>query len=252
MIPKKIHYCWFGRKPLPDSAKKCIASWRKYLPGYEIIEWNEDNFDVRSIPYTAQAYDAGKYAFVSDYARFKILYEHGGLYFDTDVEVIKPMDDVIARGPFMGVEIGLCGEKGYRQSEITLVAPGLGLGAFPKMKIYEDIIHHYITSKFYIADGRMETKTVGEHVTAILSEHGLRHCAEIQFIDEIAIYPPDWFNPLDDATGRLRITHNTVCIHWYAKSWIENSTPFRVWSSRMLHRIIGTKRTGQIKKIFKI
>lgn len=96
MIPKKIHYCWFGRNPLPESAQKCIASWKKYLPDYEIIEWDEDNFDVNCIPYTTQAYEAKKYAFVSDYARFKILYEHGGLYFDTDVEVIRPLDDIIA------------------------------------------------------------------------------------------------------------------------------------------------------------
>ena len=104
MIPKIIHYCWFGRNPLPELAQKCIASWRKYLPDYEIKEWNEDNFDVNMIPYTAEAYKAKKYAFVSDYARFWILYKYGGLYFDTDVEVIKPMDDIIARGPFMGCE----------------------------------------------------------------------------------------------------------------------------------------------------
>ena len=105
MIPKKIHYCWFGRNPLPDSALRCIASWKKYLPDYEILEWNEDNFDVNSIQYIAQAYKVKKYAFVSDYARFKILYEHGGLYFDTDVEVIKPMEEIVSRGPFLGFEI---------------------------------------------------------------------------------------------------------------------------------------------------
>ena len=103
-IPKIIHYCWFGRSPLPELAKKCIASWRKYFPDYEIKEWNEDNFDVNSILYTSQAYQAKKYAFVSDYARFWILYMYGGLYFDTDVEVIRPMDDIIQRGPFMGCE----------------------------------------------------------------------------------------------------------------------------------------------------
>ena len=104
MIPKVIHYCWFGGNPLPASAKKCIASWRKYLPDYEIKEWNESNFDVNIIPYTAEAYKAKKYAFVSDYARFWILYKYGGLYFDTDVEVIKNMDDIIAKGAFMGCE----------------------------------------------------------------------------------------------------------------------------------------------------
>lgn len=104
MIPKIIHYCWFGRNPLPELAQKCIASWKKYLPDYEIKEWNEDNFDVNIIPYTAEAYAQKKYAFVSDYARFWILHKYGGIYFDTDVEVIRPIDDIIARGNFMGFE----------------------------------------------------------------------------------------------------------------------------------------------------
>lgn len=104
MIPKIIHYCWFGRGEKPALAKNCIASWRKFFPGYEIREWNEDNFDVNIIPYTAEAYTCKKYAFVSDYARFWVLYKYGGLYFDTDVEVIRPMDDIVARGPFMGIE----------------------------------------------------------------------------------------------------------------------------------------------------
>ena len=106
MIPKIIHYCWFGRNPLPESAIKCINSWKKFFPDYEIKEWNEDNFDVNIIPYTAEAYEAKKYAFVSDYARFWILYHFGGIYFDTDVEVIKPFDDILERGPFMGREQG--------------------------------------------------------------------------------------------------------------------------------------------------
>ena len=120
MIPKIIHYCWFGRNPLPESALKCIASWRKFFPDYEIVEWNEDNFDVNTIPYTAQAYAAKKYAFVSDYARLKILYDHGGLYFDTDVEVIKPFDDILAGGAFMGCEL--------TAAQGCAVNPGLGLG----------------------------------------------------------------------------------------------------------------------------
>ena len=137
MIPQKIHYCWFGRNSLPESTQKCIASWRKYLPGYEIIEWNEDNFDVNSIPYTAQAYEAKKYAFVSDYARFKILYEHGGIYFDTDVEVIRPMDDIIAAGAFMGFEIDPCTER-----PSGAVNPGLGLAASHGHSLYRTILEY--------------------------------------------------------------------------------------------------------------
>lgn len=107
MIPKIIHYCWFGGNPLPEDAKKCIASWKKYLPDYEIKEWNESNFDVNCCPYVKEAYEAKKYAFVSDYARFHVLYREGGLYFDTDVEVIKNMDYIIAAGNFMGFEKSL-------------------------------------------------------------------------------------------------------------------------------------------------
>lgn len=104
MIPRTIHYCWFGRTPLPDKAKICIESWKKFMPDYEIKEWNEDNFDVNIIKYTAEAYKLKKYAFVSDYARFWILYHYGGVYFDVDVELIKPIDDILARGAFMGCE----------------------------------------------------------------------------------------------------------------------------------------------------
>ena len=101
MISKIIHYCWFGGNPLPPLALECIASWKKFLPDYEIIQWNESNFDVNMIPYTAEAYKQKKYAFVSDFARFWIVYKYGGLYFDTDVEVVKPLNDIIAKGNFI-------------------------------------------------------------------------------------------------------------------------------------------------------
>lgn len=251
MIPKKIHYCWFGRNPLPESALKCIASWKKFLPDYEIIEWDEDNFDVNSIPYTAQAYAAKKYAFVSDYARFKILYEHGGLYFDTDVEVIKPMDDIVATGPFMGIEVGLCNAKGFRKSQATIVAPGLGLGAEPKMNIYGEVIEYYDTLEF-ISNGIQNTKTVGEHVTSLLILRGLKHTAEIQKVDELTIYPMDWFNPFDDATGKLNITQNTVSIHWYSKTWLEPKSSWRTRISRFAHRFLGVNFTARLKNLTSI
>ena len=136
MIPKIIHYCWFGRNPLPTSAKKCIASWKKFLPDYEIKEWNEDNFDVNAIPYTQQAYEAKKYAFVSDYARFWVLYHYGGLYFDTDVEIVANMGEIIARGPFMGIE------QGASLEGKPMVAPGLGLGVEAGHPLYERMLQH--------------------------------------------------------------------------------------------------------------
>ena len=145
MIPKIIHYCWFGGKEKPQSAIKCINSWKKFFPDYEIKEWNESNFDVHSIPYTHDAYEAKKYAFVSDYARFWILYRYGGLYFDTDVEVIRPMDDLIAKGSFMGCEI----DHGENYS----VAAGLGLAVVPGHPLYKQFLDIYATLPFFLENG---------------------------------------------------------------------------------------------------
>lgn len=232
MIPKIIHYCWFGRNPLPESAQKCIASWRKFLPDYEIKEWNEDNFDVNIIPYTQEAYEAKKYAFVSDYARFWILYHYGGLYFDTDVEVIKPMDDIIERGPFMGMEF--CGDT-------TLgTAPGLGLGTTPGLGLYKTMLELYVTLHFRNDDGTYNEKTIVTYTTEELLKHGLTPKADIQKVADIWIYPPDYFNPLDDLTGRLKISDNTRSIHWFMNSWSDSSS-LRRWISRTSHRLFGLR-----------
>lgn len=245
MIPKIIHYCWFGRNPLPESAQKCIASWRKFFPDYEIVEWNEDNFDVRCIPYTAQAYDAKKYAFVSDYARFKILYEHGGIYFDTDVEVIRPFDDILARGAFMGYEID------PKEGDITgYVAPGLGLGVNPGLGLYAELLEKYSTLQFINPDGSYNQKTIVEYTTELLKEKGLKHKAGIQEVAGVTIYPAEYFNPLDDATGRLHKTPNTHSIHWFSKTWL-NVSPFRLFVSRLAHRIFGTSFSSKVHNLFR-
>ena len=250
MIPKKIHYCWFGRNPLPESAQKCIASWRKYFPDYEIIEWNEDNFDVNAIPYTAQAYAAKKYAFVSDYARFKILYEHGGVYFDTDVEVIRPMDDIIARGAFMGFEIDapLSGASKMVNPGLGLaVAPGLGLAVAPGLGLYAELLEVYRTLQFILPDGSHNPQAIVRNTTQLLINHGLKDVAGIQHVAGIYIYPKEYFNPLDDSTGRLRITENTRSIHWYSKTWLDVS-PWRTWLSRMSHRIFGDNFIANLRR----
>lgn len=217
-IPKVIHYCWFGRNPLPDFAKKCIDSWRKYFPDYEIKEWNEDNFDVNSIPYTREAYEAKKYAFVSDYARFKILYEEGGLYFDTDVEVIKPMDDIVENGPFMGIEKSLATNNSYASGKMG-VAPGLGLGAPQGLELYREILDYY-KSKSYLN----ETQTVVGNTTDILRKYGFVDKNEIQSVADLTIYPADVFCPMDSTTGLIEITENSRTIHHYTASWRDKST----------------------------
>ena len=243
MINKKIHYCWFGRNPLPESALKCIASWRRYLPDYEIIEWNEDNFDVNSIPYTAQAYEAKKYAFVSDYARFKILYEQGGLYFDTDVEVIRPLDDIIFAGPFMGFEINPCEERPF-----GAVNPGVGMCAEAGMKIYNTILDYYSHLNFIREDGSYNiTDAVVNITTRELVKAGLKNTDGIQRVADITIYPADYFNPFDDLTGRLNKTKNTRTIHWFTKTWMKVN-PLRQWLSRFVHRVFGKRSFSWLRR----
>lgn len=226
MIPKKIHYCWFGGNPLPKSAKKCIASWKKFFPDYEIIQWNEDNYDVNKIQYTKEAYEAKKYAFVSDYARFDILYQYGGIYFDTDVEVIKSFDEILAQGAFMGCEIDGTGSLKTEMVNATkidsctvnhgfgiTVAPGLGIATAPGLLLYKDILDYYSTQSFLNQDGSINTETVVTKTTKILREHGLKDIKSIQKVDDITIYPKEYFNPLNNNTGELDKTENTHSIH---------------------------------------
>lgn len=216
MIQKIIHYCWFGRNPLPPLAVKCIESWRKYFPDYEIKEWNEDNFDVNIVPYTREAYEARKYAFVSDYARFYILYHHGGLYFDTDVEVIRPMEDIVGRGAFMGCE----NEAGQGAGATALaVAPGLGLGCSPGLGLYAEILGLYAGLHFRRADCGLNLKTVVEYTTELLVGKGLKNTSEVQCVSEVWIYPKEYFCPMDYRTNEMKITSNTRAIHHYAASW---------------------------------
>ena len=244
MIPKKIHYCWFGRNPLPESAKKCIASWHKFFPDYEIKEWNEDNFDVNIIPYTAEAYKAKKYAFVSDYARFWILYKFGGLYFDTDVEAIRPMDDIVARGPFMGIEVPAT------ETNRPAVAPGLGLGVTPSLELYKEILEYYAPLHFLKEDGTFNQVTVVNHVTKVLEQNGMRPTNDIQNVAGVWIYPRDYFNPLDDLTGRLVTPDNTRTIHWYTRTW-SDSPSWRINLSRWSHRVFGMTLHSIKKRLFK-
>lgn len=206
-IPKIIHYCWFGGNPLPELAVKCIASWKKFFPGYEIKEWNEENYDVRKIPYIAQAYDAQKYAFVSDYARFDILYQYGGLYFDTDVEVIKSLDEILKRGAFAGVE------------SAGALNAGLGLASPAATPIYKEILDSYKNSSFIKNNGSMDLTTVVDRVSDIFHVHGFIAKNEIQEIAGITVYPSEYFCPVNPSTGELKITENTYTIHHYAATW---------------------------------
>ncbi len=216
-IPKIIHYCWFGNNPLPELAIKCIESWKKYCPGYEIKQWNESNFDVNCCTYVREAYEKKRWAFVSDYARFKILYENGGLYFDTDVELIKNIDDLINDGSFMGAEYGIV------NTELGLAAanPGLGLAAAPGIGLYKEILDYYNNCSFINDVGEeIILDTVVTRTTRILKEHGYKGNGSIEKVCGVTIYPPEFFCPKNFRTGKITITENTRSIHHYTASWL--------------------------------
>lgn len=212
MVEKKIHYCWFGGNELPDIVKKCIKSWQKHLPEYKIVCWDESNFDIETCPYVKEAYEAKKWAFVSDYARMYILYHYGGLYFDTDVEVIKSLEEILTHGPFMARE---------SESPNCSVAPGLALYAEKGMPIYKEILDDYEKSHFVNEDGSYSYYTVVERVTNILKKHGLTSEDGIQKVAGLVIYPKAYFCPLDYGTGKLTLKPETCAIHWYSATWLD-------------------------------
>jgi mannosyltransferase OCH1-like enzyme len=211
MIPKIIHYCWFGGKPLPKSAIKCINSWKKFFPDYEIKEWNESNFDINMIPYTKEAYAAKKFAFVSDFARFWILHEHGGIYFDTDVEVIRSMDDIVAKGAFMGFE-----KQTSKKQLNHYIAPGLGIACSAKHPLWHQIIDCY--SAYTSFD--MNTGTVCNIVSRILLSEGASLSGNKETVHNVHLYPADYFCPQAMMGAPIEITENTRSIHHFDGTWL--------------------------------
>lgn len=240
-IPKVIHYCWFGGNPLPSLVKKCIASWKKHFPDYEIKEWNETNFDINMIKYTQQAYDAKRYAFVSDYARIWILYNYGGVYLDTDVEVIRNFDDVLKQGTFLGME----------KQEDGGVAVNLGLcaGCPSGMQIFKEFLETYENEFFLDSKGRQNLKTIVTRVTDILKMKGFTESNTIQKVDGITIYPAEYFSPKDFASGRLDITKNTKSIHWYDASWQPKSSKIFYALMRKIPPPVRSKLKSALKTL---
>ncbi len=215
-IPKVIHYCWFGGNPLPKLAHQCIASWKKYLPDYEIKEWNESNFDVYQAPYVTEAYRLKKYAHVSDYARFWILYHHGGIYFDTDVEVIRPIDDLLAKGSFLGFE---CQEGTPFDNPNGNVNPGLGV-AVPQHHPFFRVMLDYYNHHHYVGWNGKNTGNITLKVTKFLDyEHKQVLEGGVVKVSGLYIYPIEYFCPIDYYTGKKIITENTRTIHHYMASW---------------------------------
>ena len=206
-IPKIIHYCWFGGNPKPKLAEKCIKSWKKYCPDYEIVEWNEDNFDLSATPnYVRQAMAAGRWAFVTDYVRLRALTEQGGVYMDTDVELVRPLDPYLKHQAFAGFE------------HPERVQTGL-LACEKEFPLFQEFLHHYDNISFLLPDGTADTTTNVQVLTDLCLSKGLVLNDRLQTVAGLTIYPKEIFCPVDFDTKVLKKTRKTVAIHWFSGSW---------------------------------
>lgn len=205
-IPKKIHYCWFGSSELPISVKKCIDSWKEKCPDYEIIQWNETNYDVTKNRYMYEAYKQKKWGFVPDYARLDIIYTHGGIYLDTDVEIIKSLDLLLQNEMFVGLE------NNY-------VALGLGFGGTKGNIHLFKMMQQYNEISFINEDGNLNLTPSPRYTTEYFQRLGMENENRIQCVKGVSIYPTEYFCPKNFLTGELHITNNTYSIHHYDASW---------------------------------
>lgn len=234
MIPKIIHYCWFGNKPLPELAKKCIASWIKYLPTYEMKLWNEDNFDVNMLPYTKEAYEEKKYAFVTDYVRLYALYNFGGIYMDTDVEVIKPLDDLLNLKAFSGFE----GDK------FSSFPTGI-MASRPKGNWVKEQMDYYTGIHFFKPDGTYDLTTNTQTISKRMVLNGFILNGNSQiYKNELVAFPKEYFCP-KSSTGLVTLTKNTYCIHHFAGSW-QNLSLLEKLKRFIYKNLIGPKWTNKI------
>ncbi len=233
MIPKVIHYCWFGRGEKPGLVKKCIASWEKQLSGYEIKEWNEDNFDINSNTFIMQAYDNKNYAFVSDYIRASILYKYGGIYLDTDVEVLKSFDCFLHEKMFVGFE-----EKAFVGTCV--------MGAQKEHPVIKSYMEHYESVSYILDDGKFYTDTNVVLLTKMLEQKGLVRNDEYQCVEDVSVYPRTFFSPYDYINGRNYITENSYSIHHFAKLWLPKRTRLKSDIKRGLIKVFGA---GFISKL---
>jgi hypothetical protein len=218
-----IHYCWFGGNPKPKLAEKCIASWKKYCPGWEIIEWNESSFDVEQNGYTKMCLEQKKYAFLSDYVRLQVVAEQGGVYFDTDVELLRPIDELLENEAFFGFETP------------QYVASGLGFGSVAHGTAIEAMLREYDK----LLDGTCGVQMCPALNTAALEKLGLVPDGSMQTVAGALVLPMEYLNPYESATGRLNKTKNTYSIHWYNASWMSTGRKLRSAITRPLHRIFG-------------
>lgn len=233
MIPRKIHYCWFGGGPMPPLAKECIASWKRIMPNWEYKLWNETNFDINSIPYTKEAYDAGKYAFVSDYVRLYALKKEGGVYLDVDFEVYKPFDDLLHHRAFAGFE----GSK--HQPVMMGVCASEAHGEW-----VSEMLNAYQGRHFLKSNGTADLTTNVQFVSAIMTANGFHPNGKEQNYRDLHVFPVDYFSP-HLTTGEYLRTANTYCEHKGLSSWDTHTADWKT----AIQKIVGQKNMTRLIKL---
>ena len=228
-IPKIIHYCWFGGKPLPKLAVKCKRSWENFFPDYDIKEWNEHNFDINAHPYTKYCYERGLWAYLSDYVRLAVVEREGGIYFDTDVEVVKYPQDVLTNShAYFGWETP------------QYINTGLGFAAEQHHPLVQSMLMMYeglVENGIYIYEKMQGCPQLN---TQALDAYGLVRNGSIQKVCDAIILPIDYLCPFCDATGELRKTENTISIHWFSKSPHGKMAAWKMKLTRPIHRWFGS------------
>lgn len=229
-IPKIIHYCWFGGKKKPADVEYCISTWRKFLPDYEIMEWNENNFPIENaIPYVREAYSMGKWAFVSDYVRLCALETHGGIYLDTDVEVFHSMDDLLDCQVFMGFE-----SNDYLTTAV--------IGCRPEMPVIREFLNSYRDQHFILPDGTADIETTNVvRLTRIMKTHGLRLNGKKQQVEDVTIYPQWYFSPNDFVNIFEKYRKRSYTYHHLHASWYEERVN-KNFPRRIRRYILGLAR----------
>ena len=212
MIPKIIHYCWFGDKPKPESVQKCINSWKKYCRGYKIIEWNESNYDIHKNKYMEQAYQAKKWGFVPDFARLDIVFRYGGIYLDTDVQIVKKIDSLLQFDSFFGFE---------SIPPKTFVNLGHGFGAISNHPIISALLDSYNELSFLNSDGSLNLIPSPELNSIVFEKLGFIINNETQKIKKDIVFSSEYFAPKSFLTGMIKKTKQTYSIHHYDASWYD-------------------------------
>lgn len=234
MIPKTIHYCWFGGKAKPAYVKKCMESWHQYCPDYTFKEWNEDNYDISQVPFVKEAYQSQKWAFVSDYVRLDVIEKYGGIYLDTDVLLVRSPDEVLNQACFVAVDEGG-------------INTGIGFGAISHHWMIQNMLAEY-QNKHFINNGEMDITPCNLVCTPLFVDLGYDpKNPATQYLEDITIYAKDYFDPLDGATSEMYQTSHTIGIHLKSGSWTDPKT-------RLKSRIriaLGDQVIAKLKKLFK-